>query len=122
MRVNRVFLILGSVLLVAVMILAGCTQDTGISTQPAGARARPAAGSPYQFNGSRFHPNLTAAAEKLGVNQQQLETVLNTTFQGRMNLTYAAQQLGVTTQELSDALGFQFNASRQRPGPGMTPV
>ena len=102
------------------MIVEGCVQDNGSSSQSTGGQVPPS-GSPFQYNGTRFHPNLTAAAETLGVTQQQLENVLNTTFQGRMNLTYAAEQLGVTTQELSDALGFHFNASRQRPGPGATP-
>jgi hypothetical protein len=121
MRGNNPFLIAGSVLLVAVMILAGCVQNNGISTQTTGGQPMSSAASSSLANGTRFHPNLSAAAAKLGVAQEQLENVLNTTFQGRMNLTYAAQQLGVTTQQLADALGFRFNASRQRPGPGTTP-
>jgi hypothetical protein len=125
------FLLVGSVLLVTALILAGCVQDNGGSAQPGSVQpgqAQPAgsmgpspAGSPSRYSGTGFHPNLTAAAGKLGVSSQQLEAVLNTTFQGRMNLTYAAEQLGVTPQQLADALGFRLNASRQRSGPGATP-
>lgn len=125
MRGDRIFLIAGSVLLVTAMILAGCVQDNGSSAQPGSTQPvdgqAPPTGTPSQYSGPRFQPNLTAAAERLGVTQEQLENALNTTFQGRMNLTYAAQQLGVTTQQLADALGFHFNASRQRPYPGATP-
>jgi hypothetical protein len=128
---DRICLIAGSALLVTAMVLAGCLQDNGgsvqpgsvqpVQVQPAGGLAPSPGGSPSPYNGTGFHPNFTAAAEKLGVTRQQVEAALNTTFQGRMNLTYAAQQLGVTTQQLADALGFRFNASWQRPGPGVTP-
>ena len=74
-----------------------------------------------RYTGPRFQPNITIAAEKLGVTTQQLENALNTSFQGSMNLTSAAQQLGVTTQQLADALGFHFNASGQQQGPGASP-
>ena len=120
MREKRIFLIPGSILPVTAMILAGCLQDNGSSARTANGRSPSPAGTPSQYAGPRFQPNLTAAAEKLGMTRQQLEAALNITFQGRMNLTYAAQQLGVTTQQLADALGFRFNASWQRPHRGET--
>jgi hypothetical protein len=112
----RILLVAGSVLLVTTMVLAGCVQDNGNSTQVGGGQAPSPAGTPPQYNGTRFQLNLTAAAEKLGVTQQQLEAALNMTSHGRMNLTSAAEQLGVTGQQLADALGFRFNASIQRAG------
>jgi phage gp37-like protein len=119
---HGIFLIAGLVLVVCAVILAGCVQDNGTPAQvTTGGQPRVPAGTPSRYSGQGVHPNLTAAAEKLGVTQQQLGAALNLTSQGRMNLTQAAQQLGVTTQQLADALGFQFNASRQRPYPGATP-
>ncbi|HXW98782.1 MAG TPA: hypothetical protein VEI51_03575 [Methanomicrobiales archaeon] len=113
-----ILLFAGAVLLVAAMIASGCVQDNGSPAQVPGGQATPTPGTGprYGGQGQRFQPNFTAAAEKLGVTEQQLRDALNTTFQGRRNLTAAAQQLGVTTQQLSDALGFRFNASAPRPG------
>ena len=127
---NQMILIAGSAFLVAAMVLAGCLQDTGGQGPDSGTQAPAPTGTQGRYGGPRFQPNLTAAADKLGVSQEQLEAALNMTVQGasgRMNLTSAAGQLGVTRQQLADALGFQFNASRgqlngsrQRPGPGTT--
>jgi len=118
-----ILLFAGAVLLVAAMIASGCVQDNGSSTQVPAGQATPGpgagsgAGARYggQNGGQRFQPNFTAAAQQLGVTEQQLRDALNTTSQGRRNLTAAAQQLGVTSQQLADALGFRFNASAPRP-------
>jgi len=104
-------------LLVAAMAFAGCMQGTGNSGQVPGGPGPATGGTPPRYEGPRFAPNITAAADTLGVSREQLEAALNSTSPGRMNLTSAAEQLGVTRQQLADALGFQFNASRQRPGP-----
>jgi len=117
----RILLVAGSVLLVISMVLAGCVQDNGSSAQAGSGQEPSPAGTRPQYNGPRLEPNLTAAAEKLGVPQQRLEAALNMTSTGRMNLTSAAEQLGVTRQQLDDALGFRFNASMRRPGPRVTP-
>jgi len=101
----------GLLLLVVAIALAGCVQDNATTMQTPGTGGNPVAGSMSGPRGQGFHPNFTAAAAKLGVTEQALQTALNTTFQGRRNLTMAAQQLGVTTQKLADALGFSFNAS-----------
>ena len=100
----------GLLLLVVAIALAGCMQNNNTTMQTTGTPGTPA-GSGSGPRGQGFHPNITAAAAKLGVTEQALQTALNTTFQGRRNLTMAAQQLGVTTQKLADALGFSFNAS-----------
>jgi len=120
---KELFLIVGSLLVACAVILSGCVQANGNPDQSATGGQSPNSGgtSHPRFSGQGFHPNITAAAEKLGVSPEQLDAVLNTTFQGRMNLTYAAQQLGVTTGQLADALGLRFNASGTRPGPGETP-
>jgi hypothetical protein len=119
---NEMFLIAGSFLVVCAVILAGCVQDD-VTPAQSGTGGQPPipAGTPGRFSGQGFHPNLTAAAEKLGVTREQLDAVLNTTLEGRMNLTYDAQLLGVTPEQLADALGLRFNASRTRPGPGAGP-
>jgi len=102
----RILLFTGAVMLVASMIASGCIQDIGSSMQSMGGQVSPPAGSPS--SGQRSQLNLTAAAGKLGVSEQDLENALNTTFQGRVNLTGTAQQLGVTTQQLADALNTTF--------------
>jgi len=121
---NGIFLIVGSLLVACAVILTGCVQANGNPdlSGSIGQSPVPDGTAHPRFSGQGFHPNITAAADKLGVSPEQLDAVLNTTFQGRMNLTYAAQQLGVTTEQLADALGFRFNASRMRPGPGGTPM
>ena len=110
----RMVLFAAAIMLAAGMIASGCVQDNAGSTQSPNSPVTPGAGSKPRYSGQRYQPNLTAAAENLGVSEQELETALNTTFQGRMNLTGAAQRLGVTTQQLADALGFHFNASGPR--------
>ena len=111
---TRIILVAVAVVLAAAVIASGCVQNNGTQAQSPNGPVTTGPGSPPRYSGQRFQPNLTAAAEKLGVSEQDLETALNTTFQGRMNLTGAAQRLGVTTQELADALGFHFNASMPR--------
>jgi len=111
MQIPTPVLLAGSLLLVAAVVLSGCVQDNTTTGQAPGIRGTPAAGSEPGPRGQAFHPNLTAAAAKLGVTEQDLQKALNITFQGRRNLTVAAQQLGVTTRQLADAMGFSFNAS-----------
>lgn len=146
--------ILAAALLVAGVIIAGCTQDTGSGSGPAGnsQQASPAStgtsssldnsgsqsgsstgNSPApgnvgsqtgtyagntsngsrQYSGQNFLTNdtlLSAAADKLGVSEQDLKSALTPT-NGRPNFTAAAQQLGVTQQQLRDALGFTAGGS-----------
>jgi len=124
MKRNTIVILIVSAILVAGIIVAGCLQDNGSSSgQSAGAQAPPPSGTPpvgsqYQNRFQNILSNttvLTAAAEKLGVTEQQVENAFNTTQgQGHVNLTVAAQQLGVTVQQLADALGMHFNASMGR--------
>ena len=58
---------------------------------------------------------LNAAAAKLGVSTTDLQAALNGTPGSRPNLTDAAQQLGVTPQQLMDALGFPAGGFHSRP-------
>jgi cytochrome c556 len=51
--------------------------------------------------------DLAAAAEQLGVSEEELSAALGDLEQGMPDLEAAATQLGVTVEELSAALGFQ---------------
>jgi hypothetical protein len=62
----------------------------------------------------------SAAAVKLGVSEDTLRAALNTTAGGRPNLTAAAQQLGVTPAQLTDALGIPSGGFRGRSGNNAT--
>ena len=119
-----------SALLIAGVIVAGCTQNNGsASSQPSGDQAsqvtthsvpagdanqqtlsngRASSGSSRQYPGGNFLSNatrITAAAATLGVSEQDLKSALNISMTGRQNFTAAAQQLGVTQDQLTAALG-----------------
>jgi hypothetical protein len=129
----NIIVVLAAALLVAGVLIAGCTQGTGSSSgsagnsqqvSPAGTGNSPSSGnggspaSSYAANtgnGSRQYPGqsfltnetiLSAAATQLGVSEQDLKSALTPTGGIRMNLTSAAQQLNVTPQQLRSALGF----------------
>ena len=137
---NTIALLIVSALLVAGVMVAGCTQNDGDAAgQSSGDQTTPAftaspvaaggsgqqtpsygaapAGSPRQHQGgANFLSNttrLTAAAATLGVSEQDLQSALNSSVNGRPNLTAAAQQLGVTSDQLTAALGIPAG------GPGM---
>ena len=135
--------VLAAALLVAGVIIAGCTQDTGsgsgsagnspssdnsgsqsgsstgnsptpgnVGSQP-GSYAGNTSNWSRQYSGQSFLTNdtlISAAADKLGVSEQDLKSALTPT-NGRPNFTAAAQQLGVTQQQLRDALGFTAGGS-----------
>jgi len=129
----KIIVVLAAALLVAGVLIAGCTQDTGSSSgsaansqqgSPAGTGTSPSSGnggssgSSYaahtgngsrQYAGQGFLTNdtmLSAAATQLGVSEQDLKNALTPANGTRVNLTSAAQQLGVTPQQLRSALGF----------------
>ena len=138
-RKSTITLLIISALLVAGVMVAGCTQNNGsAASQSSGDQATPAltspvasgdsgqqtpsyggapAGSARQHQGNAdFLSNttrLTAAAATLGVSEQDLHDALNSSANGRQNLTVVAQQLGVTRDQLSAALGIPAG------GPGM---
>ena len=119
-----------SALLIAGVIVAGCTQNNGsASIQSSGDQAtqvtthsappgaanqqtpsngRTSSGSSRQYTGGNFLSNatrITAAAATLGVSEQDLKSALNISMTGRQNFTVAAQKLGVTQDQLIAALG-----------------
>ena len=127
---NTIAILIVSALLVAGVMVAGCTQNTGsTSSQSSGVQAaqvtthsvsdgvagqqtpahgRSSAGSPRQYSNANFLSNatrITAAAATLGVSEQDLRNALNSSTTGRQNFTVAAQQLGVTPDQLTAALG-----------------
>ena len=139
MKKTSIIAFLAAAILVAGIITAGCTQDTGSGSAPAGNSQQssqtggdsspPAgynrslsggSGGGRQFSGQNFLTNqtlLTAAADKLGVSEQDLQNALNTTTNatsGRPDLSAAAQQLGISQQQLMDALGFPASGFRGR--------
>jgi len=105
------------------------SSSNGMGTGPSSGYGESHNGS-YAGNTSRqsFLTNdtlLSAAADKLGVSEQDLKSALTPTNGGRPNLTAAAQQLGVTQQQLMDAFGFtarngtyQGNRTRMAATPG----
>jgi Tfp pilus assembly protein PilV len=134
-------------LLVATLVLAGvlvaeCTQDSGSSTSaaatnsqqaaPAGTASNPSSDNSgsyggsgsytgngnygnHTFSGQGFLTNTTllnAAAAQLGVSEQALQNALTPQSGQRMNLTSAAAQLGVTPDQLRSALGFPAGGFR----------
>ena len=168
---NTIVVLIVSTLLIAGVIIAGCTQDTGNNSGSAGnsQQASPIStgdnpspdngGSPrgsnsmnspppvndessngmhswnasdpggsQQFRGQNFLTNvtmLTAAADKLGISEQDLQNALNITSNatsGRPYFTAAAQQLGITQQQLTDALGFPAGDPGMRGGRNATAV
>jgi hypothetical protein len=116
-----------AVALLAAMLIAGCSggdesvQETQ-AVEPAdtenveGQAAPPAEEAPANAPG-QGEPgergfgfgqlDLAAAAEQLGVTEEQLSAALGDLSQGMPDLEAAAAQLGVTVEELSAVLGFQ---------------
>nr|WP_320162020.1 hypothetical protein [uncultured Methanoregula sp.] len=154
MKKTSIIAVLAAAILVAGIFIAGCTQDAGSSSvtpvtsqqysspgmansQPAGnggsqsgsyAGNRSGTGGNRQFSGQSLLSNetrLSAAATKLGVQEQDLKNALTATTNatsGRPDLSAAAQQLGVTQQQLTDALGFPAGGIRgNRTGGAATP-
>jgi hypothetical protein len=144
---NTIALLIVSTLLVAGVMVAGCTQNNGsAASQSSGDQAAPAltspvaagdtgqqtpsygaapAGSSRQHPGGNFLSNttrLTAAAATLGVSEQDLRNALNSSTTGRQNLTVAAQQLGVTSDQLAAALGIPAGGQGMRGGRNATAV
>jgi cytochrome c556 len=90
------------------------TQEVDVEEQqapPENAGPGQGPGEPGErgFGGGQF--DLAAAAEQLGVTEEELTAALGDLSQGMPDLEAAAQQLGVTVDELTAALGF--------PGGGM---
>lgn len=142
---NTIALFLVSALLIAGVMVAGCTQDIGSAPNQASgdqvtpSNAHPVAGDgtgkgiPFVGNGTagsnRLHRDgnflsnisrLTAAAATLGVSEQDLQNALNSSIRGRQNLTAAAQQLGVTSDQLIAALGIPAGGPGIRGGQNAT--
>jgi hypothetical protein len=113
-----------SIVVIAAILVAGCTQSSESSpdqgtaapaSPPSQGTGAPAAGSPSQYHGQSFLTNttlLTAAAQTLGVSESDLATALTPTAGAHMNLTTAAAQLSaeygttITAAQLRTALGF----------------
>ncbi len=139
--------ILAMVMVLAGVLIAGCTQDNGSSSASGSQQASPAgtgnsqssgnSGSPSgTYNGNGTYGNhqysmmqnllsnttlLNAAAGQLGVSEQDLQNALTPVNGTRMNFTAAAQQLNVTPQQLRTALGFPAGGYRgNRTMPMMT--
>jgi cytochrome c556 len=125
--------------LLAAVLLAGCSggedepvQETQ-AVEPAdtdnveGQAAPPAENAPAnpseqgEPGGRGFgfgQPDLAAAAEQLGVSEEELTAALGDLGQGMPDFEAAAAQLGVTVEELYAALGFQGRGTPGGRGPG----
>jgi len=125
---TSIIMLLAVTLVLAGVLIAGCTQSNGTSAATAnnqqatpastgfapssgngGSHAGNASYANHQYSGQRFLTNTTllnAAAAQLGVSEQALQNALTPQSGQRMNLTSAAAQLGVTPQQLQAALGF----------------
>jgi hypothetical protein len=139
MKKASIITFLAAAILVAGIITAGCTQTAssdsspatnsqqysspGRDTSPPGGNAgyrNSSFGGSRQFSGQNFLTNqtlLNAAADKLGVSEQDLQNALSATTNttnGRPDFTATAQQLGVSQQQLLDALGFSAGGFRGR--------
>ena len=119
MKRNTIIILIASLVLIAGIIVTGCVQNNGSSSEQSPGTSQPSGiagtlgGSPHQgYYGAGMLSNvtlLTTAAGKLGVSEQDLQNALTSTEDsttGHPNLTAAAQQLGVTRQQLMDAFGF----------------
>jgi len=104
-------------LVLAGVLVAGCTQDTGSApaaaagsqqASPTGTYAGNGSYGSHQFSGSpNFLSNetlMSSAAAQLGVPEQNLKDALTPTNGQRINFTDAANQLGVTPDQLRAAL------------------
>lgn len=65
MREHGILLVAGSVFLVNAVVLAGCMQDKGGSTQAGDSQTPSPASTPPSYNGPRFQPNLTATFDRI---------------------------------------------------------
>jgi hypothetical protein len=128
--------------LLAAVLLAGCSggedepvQETQ-AVEPAdtdnveGQAAPPAENAPAnpseqgEPGGRGFgfgQPDLAAAAEQLGVSEEELTAALGDLGQGMPDFEAAAAQLGVTVEELYAALGFPEGFAPGGGGPGEPP-
>jgi len=124
MKERSIAILIASAIIIAGILVTGCVQDAGSSSdQSAGTQAPPAAGAQHQYQGQRILSNLTAltaAAEKLGVTEHDLQNALTSSGGGQQNLTVAAQQLGVTRDQLVAALGFPAGGTGMRGGRNAT--
>ena len=147
MKERSIAILIASAIIIAGILVTGCVQDAGRSSdQSTGTQAPPAApqnnpvtagqtnqqiqnagipgaGSQRHYQGQGFLSNvtvLTAAAEKLGVSEQDLQNALTSSGGGRQNLTAAAQQLGITRDQLAAALGIPAGNPGMRDGRNTT--
>ena len=141
MRHNTLFIVIASLVLIAGLVTAGCTQagSTGTSASSAapatgsvdgngnvaagpGSSGGQNGGTPGGYTGGNSGRQdrgagqgfmneslISATATKLGVSEDTLKAALNSTANsttGRPDFAAAAQQLGITQQQLTDAFGF----------------
>ena len=150
MKKTSIIAFLAAAILVAGIITAGCTQDTGSGSAPAGNNQQysPTSGNnnPPAENGGPQNSGTGSAtysqqysqtggdsSPPAGYNRslsggsgggrqfsgqkKDLQNALNTTTNatsGRPDLSAAAQQLGISQQQLMDALGFPASGFRGR--------
>jgi hypothetical protein len=110
-----------------ILVTAGCSQSaptaTAIeqqTTATTGSAITPVPTAPQSENGTLPAPgnrspgerpsspqiDLSAAAEKLGITEEELRGALNETGQAGPDLSAAAEKLGISVEELQQALGF----------------
>jgi hypothetical protein len=119
-----------------VLVVAGCGQSEEVTPaieqpSPAAEQTTPTPGgtmpTPPEGGTPRERPpapamDLAAAAEKLGVTEQQLSEALGDMQQGLPDLAAAAEKLGVSEDSLQEALGFPEGVPPTGgPPPGGTP-
>jgi hypothetical protein len=131
---TSIIMLLAVTLVLAGVLVAGCTQSNDTSAASANSQQAASAGtgsSPssgnggsyagngsyggHQFSGQGFLSNTTllnAAAAQLGVSEQDLQNALTPASGQRINFTDAANQLGVTPDQLRSALGFPAGGFR----------
>jgi len=129
MKLTKVTLItvLAVSLVLAGVLIAGCTQDNSSVSGSAGNSPSSGNGgySGGMFNGNAGYGNyqnftqnlltnvtlLNSAASQLGVSEQDLQSALTPANGARLNFTAAAEQLNITPQQLRTALGFPSGGS-----------
>jgi len=112
-------------LVLAGVLVAGCTQQSGSTSTATSQQAAPAGTGPSSGNGGSYGNHqagfqkflnnetlMSTAAAQLGVSEQALKTALTPANGQRINLTDAASQLGVTSDQLRSALGFPAGGFR----------
>jgi len=97
---------------VSLVLAAGCVGTDNAVTVSTTSPSAPPSGWNGQVpdqgmrdNATRIAMNLSSAAAKLGVTEEQLREALGSPGQGQRNMTAVAKQLGVSEQELIAALG-----------------